>query len=217
MLERLGDRFSGRVSAKLQDRAARRLPDLTVMLMESALARWAANDWFAFDEREVNYTCQLYRWLLDAKRSDCLYALVDVHPEDVVITRLMLLGLDSATTARRADLRIGIGEVGIHLEAKRLAEKGPWCYDYVDKGMVRFVSSAYGSGESLGMMIGYVQQPKLDGLLESVNDVVCDHESMGETHQLAAAPGHSQGEWHESNHERAMDDAIKLLHVWVTV
>jgi hypothetical protein len=217
MLESAGDRFSGHVSARLQDRAVRRLPVLAVTLMEAALARWAANNWHAFDKREVNHTSQLYRWLVEAKRADSRYALLDVRTEDVVLTRLMLLGQESATTARRADVRIAVGEVGIHLEAKRLAAKGQWCHDYVHEGMARFVTSAYGSNETLGMMIGYVQQSKPDGLLQDVNSFVRDHVAMGDAHQLATAPDLNHGIWHASDHARVVDVAIRLVHVWVMV
>lgn len=217
MLERLGDRFSGHVSARLQERAARRLPDLAVALMEAALGRWAANNWHTFDRREANCTSQLYRWLTEAKRADSRFALLVVQPEDVVLTASMLLGQQSATTARRADIRISVGELGIHLEAKRLAARGRWCHDYVYEGMARFVTSAYGAGEGLGMMIGYVQQPTSNGLLGRVNGFICSHASMGNAHQLAAAPGHSTGLWHESTHERVAGIAIKLLHVWVAM
>ena len=123
----------------------------------------------------------------------------------------MLLGQESATSARRTDLRIAVGDVGIHLEAKRLASKGQWCHGYVHEGMARFVTCAYGSGEDLGMMIGYVQQPRPDGLLDCVNGFIYNHAYMGYTHQLAATTGHSQGLWHESNHDRVANGPINII------
>src|SRR5664279_692298 len=150
MLERALDRVSGRVSATLHERAARRLPDLTVDLIESALSRWAANNWHTFDALEENCTAQLYRWLQEAQRADLQFEMLRIQLEYVVLTADMLAGLASVRSARRPDLRISVRSGGIHVEAKRLATTGSRCRDYVHEGMARFVGSAYGSHEPLG-------------------------------------------------------------------
>lgn len=215
MLERALDRVSGRVSMRIHDRAVRRLPDLAVGLVEVGLARWASNNWHTFDQLEVNCTGQLYRWLKEAQRADEQFHVLDIQIEHVILTPAMMAGLASAASAQRPDLRISVRGAGIHVEAKRLRVGGSWCRNYVHRGMARFVTSSYGSGEPLGLMVGYVQQANANGLLQRVNGFVQGHPAMGSEHQLAATSGNRHGSWHRSTHVRTADVAIQLLHVWV--
>lgn len=217
MLDRALDRVSGHVSVALHRRAARKLPKLAESLMEAALKRWAANNWHTFDQLEVNCTAQFYRWLKDAQRADNQLSFLNVEVEHVHLTRSMIAGEQSVVGARRPDVRISIGQAGIHVECKRLRLRGAWCRDYVQRGIARFVSSSYGFGESSGMMVGYVQQDSADGLLAPVNGFVNTHSSMGSGHQLVAIRGERCVSRYLSSHVRPADDPIDLLHVWVVL
>ncbi|WP_156971381.1 hypothetical protein [Knoellia sinensis] len=190
---------------------------MAVGLIEAALARWEANDWHTYDELEVNCTGQLYRWLQEARRTEERFHVLGIQIEHVVLTPEMMEGLTSVVSAQRPDLYISVQGGGIHVEAKRLLSTGPWCRDYVKKGMSRFVSSSYGAGEALGLMIGYVQQPTGQDLLPRVNDFVKSHPAMGATHQLRGRAHAPRGAWHESTHVRDSDLPINLVHVWLTM
>ncbi|BBY32539.1 hypothetical protein MMIN_06000 [Mycolicibacter minnesotensis] len=216
MLERALSRVQGKVSKSLQQLAERRFPEMIEDLMLVALGSWADHDWHTFDRQEVNCTAQLYRWLRIAKRGSPQFVYLNVELEYLNLTPAMLAGEESVVNAQRPDLSISIGETGIHVECKRLLTSGPWCHHYVHKGIQRFVSSSYGANEQQGMMVGYIQQATLDGLLGSVNGFVEAHPMMGSGHQLATAqPPASYGSRHRSHHVRTSDVPIDLSHYWV--
>ncbi len=217
MLERALDRVSGRVSQALQQRAERRFPEMVETLMRLALEMWAGNNWHTFDQREVNCTAQLYRWLMEAKRGEVQFSHLNIELEYLNLTPAMFAGVESVVTALRPDLRLGIGQVGIQLECKRLLAGGTWCHDYVHKGMQRFVSSSYGANDPRGVMVGYVQQATSDGLLGSVNGFVLTHPLMGVSHQLRTTLTEPYGSSHLSSHVRPTDVTIDLRHVWVVL
>lgn len=217
MLERALDRVAGRVSQALQQRAERRFPELVESLMRLALEMWAGNSWHTFDQMEVNCTAQLYRWLQEAKRGDLQFSHLNIELEYLNLTPAMFAGNESVVTAVRQDLRVGIGQVGIQIEAKRLVASGNWCHDYVYNGIQRFVSSSYGANDPLGVMVGYVQQATCDGLLGSVNGFVVAHPLMGRNHQLGTTLTEPYGLSHSSSHLRPSDVTIDLRHVWVII
>lgn len=217
MLERAVDRVTGRVSITLHQRAARRLPQLVEHLMTAALERWAANDWHTFDHLEVNCTAQLYRWLSEAQRADAGLAFLSVQIEHLILTPAMWAGDASVTTAHRPDIRLSIGQAGVAVEAKRLVTGGSWSHKYVHNGMARFVSSSYGAGEPSGLMVGYVQGSPANGILPAVNAQIEKHPLMGKGHQLNEEENAEHGTWYQSNHVRAKDAPIRLLHLWVVL
>lgn len=215
MLEHAIDRVTGRINKSIQDRAAGRLPELAVGLLESALNHWNANNWHIYDTKEANCTAQLYRWLREAQRAHIEYAVLSVELEHFVLTPAMLDGTESMTAAKRPDICISVGTRDLHVEAKRLRSDGSWCHDYVHHGMARFVASGYAAGTAMGLMVGYVQQPAMDDILVKVNQHVTTHPVMGSAHQLQSTSASVNGAWHASTHPRPADVAIELSHVWV--
>lgn len=208
-------RVTGRVALALQQQAARKFPETVDVLIFDALERWRQNSWRTFDEAEVNCTAQLYRWMKEAKRADSQFFHVNIEFEYVHLTPEMLTGEESAMAARRPDLKLSIDPVDVHIECKRLRSHGKWCRDYVNKGMERFVSTAYGAGAPLGVMVGYVQQVTTDGLVDAVNGFVATHTLMGHEHRLGKTRTEYFGLTHESTHHRAADLTIDLKHVWI--
>lgn len=193
----------------------RRFPELVQLLMRAAFDKWSANGWHTFDQMEANCTVQLYRWLVEAKRADSRLAFLAIELEFLMLTPAMLAGEASGMSAKRPDVCLSVGRSAIHVECKRLRVDGSWCRDYVGQGMARFVGSSYGAGEALGLMVGYVQQEKSNGLLDAVNSVVLSTASMGSSHQLTASAAESFGTSHHSTHARASDVPIELRHLWV--
>lgn len=217
MLERAFDRVSGRINEHIHNRAVARLPDVVHDLVGEALARWAANGWHTFDKAEVNCSGQLFRWLIDARRSDSRFYTLEVNIENIVLTPGMLNGTESVTGAARPDLRISVRGGGVLLEAKRLTDTANLCRAYVYDGMARFVRSTYGANESWGMMVGYVQDQIAAGLHTRVNGYVSGHTLMGSGHELVPETTNANSEWLRSSHDRASDLTIRLDHVWVVL
>lgn len=217
VLERAFDRVSGRINGQIHNRAVRRLPELVRDLVDEALTRWAANDWHTFDKAEVNCSGQLFRWMLDARRSDSRFSILEVNIENILLTPEMFSGLESVIGAARPDFRISVRGGGVLLEAKRLTNTANLCRAYVNEGMARFVGSTYGANESLGIMVGYVQEQNTTGLQPRVNGYVNTHKLMGADHQLVPEVTNAYCEWLSSSHDRASDLTIRLDHVWVVL
>lgn len=143
-------RVLGQASEFIHNRAAQQLPELVRDLMDDALTLWAGNGWRTFNHLESNCSAQLYRWLRAAKRADKRFFPLGVNLENLEVTPGMLAGTESIVGASRADLRIHAGETTVLIEAKRLTDTAKHCRAYVDDGMARFVSSAYGAADGLG-------------------------------------------------------------------
>lgn len=217
VLERAIDRVSGRISEQIHSRAVRRLPEVVRDLVNEALARWAANGWHTFDKAEVNCSGQLFRWLIDARRSDRRFYVLDVNIENILLTPGMWNGTESVAGAARPDFRISVRGGGVLLEAKRLTDTPSHCRAYVHEGMARFVSSTYGANESWGIMVGYVQEQTTVGLHARVNGYVSKHNLMGAGHELVAETISANNEWLGSSHDRASGLTIRLDHVWAVL
>lgn len=217
VLERAFDRVSGRINEHIHNRAVRRLPELVGDLVDDALARWAANGWHTFDKAEVNCSGQLFRWLIDARRSESRFYPLEVNIENIVLTPGMLNGTESMTGAARPDLRISVRRGGVLLEAKRLTDTASLGRAYVYDGMARFVSSTYGADESWGMMVGYVQEPTTAGLRPRINGYVNTHKLMGAGHELVHEKTDANSEWLASSHDRLSGLNIRLDHVWIVL
>lgn len=217
MFDRLVDRVNGEVSEAVQRRAANRLPVLAIMLLEAGICRWSENGWRRFDDQEISCTVQLYRWMREARRANKSLSVIGVSIEHVVLTADMLEGSASPRNAKRPDLRLSAGPAGLSIECKRLQASASWYRDYVDKGMGRFVTSSYGAGEPLGVMVGYLQDVAPDVCLSPVNQFIVAHTAMGRSHQLDDDQTASYGTWYRSRHARSSDIPIRLSHVWVNL
>lgn len=215
VLERAFDRVSGRIHEQIHNRATRRLPELVRDLIDEALARWAANNWLTFDKAEVNCSSQLYRWMTEVCRSDSRFFMFQVSIEHVLLTPEMLNGLESVTGAARPDFRLSLRGGGVLLEAKRLTDTAKFSRPYVAEGMARFVSSSYGADDSLGIMVGYVQDRAGPSLHSRVNGYVKTHHLMGVGHELRLSVSDTDWEWFSSSHERKSGLPIHLNHVWI--
>lgn len=217
MLDRALDRMSGRINEHIHNRAVRRLPDLVRDLLERAFTAWSANGWHTFDRAEVNCSCQLFRWMIAARRSDRSFYPLEVNIENILITPAMLNGTETVTRAKRPDLRISVRGGGVLLEAKRLTNTANNCRAYVHDGMARFVSSTYGVDDDWGIMVGYVQENSTAGLQSHVNRYVNAHSMMGSGHRLMHETTNTNSEWLSSSHPRASNFTIRLEHVWVVL
>lgn len=217
MFEKIVDRVTGNMDAGIHALARRRLPELVHDILEDAVARWAQNNWDRFDQREVNCTVQLYRWLKEAQRADKRFHVLEIVIENLLPSPEMLDATASVTTAARSDLRIGVRQGELILEAKRLASSGPWCKEYVHNGIARFVNATYAATESLAMMIGYVQQPAAAGLRDRVNHYVLSHVSMGLGHELTDVKIDADRAWLASSHQRPSSGPIQLRHLWIVL
>ncbi|MGW9111841.1 hypothetical protein [Microbacterium sp. NPDC055683] len=217
MLSKGLGRVLGHASEFIHSRAAQQLPELVRDLMDDALALWAGNSWHTFNHLESNCSAQLYRWLREAKRADKRFFPLGVNIENIEFTPGMLAGTESIVGASRPDLRIHVGDSGVLLEAKRLTDTAQHCRAYVDDGMARFVSSAYGAAEGWGVMVGYVQQPTTAGIEPRVNGFVKAHSLMGTGHELVPQSTNVHSEKLRSSHVRTSGKPINLDHVWVVL
>ncbi|GHF12885.1 hypothetical protein GCM10011600_12090 [Pseudolysinimonas yzui] len=193
------------------------IPEMVRSLVGDALERWAANSWHTFDKTEVNCSGQLFRRLIEARRSDSRFHPLEVKIENILLTPGMLNGTESVAGASRPDLRISVRSGAVLLEAKRLTDTASLSRAYVQDGMARFISSTYGANESWGMMVGYVQDPTTGGLQHRVNGYVNTHKLMGAGHELIQESTNANSEWLSSSHNRASGLTIRLDHMWVVL
>lgn len=212
-----GDRLRGTVALALQQRAAEDIDRLIVQLFDAALILWARNGWFTCDREEENYTVQLYRWCMEARHQDRRFASIIPHYEWANLTAAILAGTESVTSAKRPDLRIEIGEVGRAVECKRLSRTAPLPRLYVYKGLARFVVGTYGHAESVGYMVGYVQDGTFGEVLTKINHQVKHHPSMGVAQTLTVLRNDGTSSWSRSCHSRATGHSICIDHLLVDV
>ena len=215
MLDKAFGRILGHANGLILSRAANQLPILVEDLLQDALTLWSGNGWYTFDRLESNCSGQLYRWLKEAKRADARFSPLVVTIENVELTPAMLAGTQSVVGASRPDLRIHVGESGVLLEAKRLTNTARHCRAYVEEGMARFVSSAYGARSDWGLMLGYVQDATVAVIEPRVNGFVNTHAIMGEGHQLVPQRADAISARLRSSHARASGLPIVLDHVWI--
>ena len=97
----------------------------------------------------------------------------------------MLAGLSAPDSARRPDLVIAVGQIEIHVEAKRLSTAGPLPRLYVMEGMMRFVRGnyAWASGDR-GLMLSYNLSEAPAATAGAVNAVIHSSAELGPSHEL---------------------------------
>lgn len=210
-------RAYGSITPVLQQAIARDIDGLIDDLIGAALDRWHAVGWARFDDLEVNCTLQLFRWMQEVGRLVPELRILTVQLEWSQPTPSMIAGTESAATMTRPDLRVQIARVaGRSIECKRLAITGGLPRRYVDEGMIRFVSGNYGTTESKGLMVGYVQAGDPAAVARSINSRVAAHPAMGAPHQLAAVPSvFGLLSRHRSSHIRSGISPIVLDHYHV--
>lgn len=179
-----GARLMGVAAKTLQDRLARNLDYHAEALLIAAVGMWQHHGWHRFDNDEVNCTVQMYRWSQECIRRDSRFTLISMHLEWIDVTREILLGEQSATTAKRPDLRIKVDDVGRTIECKRIAATGSWARKYVHEGLARFVTGSYGHAETTGFMIGYALSSHLPNLVNRINTCIQGHSNMGHGQQI---------------------------------
>ena len=177
-------RISGTVMPEFQNAVAQDLDSRAEELLIAAAYRWRRDRWYRFNDDEVNCTVQMYRHSRECIRDDRRFALITVHLEWIDVTPDILKGKQSATTAKRPDLRFEVGQAGRTIECKRIAATGPWARRYVDDGLARFVTGTYGHAEATGFMIGYVLGGQFPSLVNRINYYIQRHADMGQDQQV---------------------------------
>jgi hypothetical protein len=141
---------------------------------------------------------------------------ITIRPETGEYSKDVLEGRIDARTASRVDISIsgGLWPFDVHyiIECKRLG-RGATASQYVEEGMLRFVSGRYSSESAVGAMVGYV----LTGTVESwgvrVNAAVLASPKLTVADQLSALreePGDVL--LLDSSHLRPSMPAIDLRH-----
>lgn len=212
------NRVRGTVALALQEQVAADIDSLIWQILDAAIALWGENGWFTFNNDEVNCTVQLYRWCKAARRQDSRFTLLAIHFEWINVTPAILEGSEGVSSASRPDLRIEVGEIGRSIEAKRLGPTDGWPHAYVYEGLARFVVGDYGHAESVGYMVGYIQNGTVADVLEKTNQQIAGHPHMGQLHQLAVLTTGQIACWCRSSHVRAASTgAIRIDHLLVDI
>jgi hypothetical protein len=176
----------GHLDAQIQQYAARRCDELVESLLLAATLQWLAENYLRFNDHEISCTVRIYDW--------CRRLLRDT-PESWPATRVqydgprpnaeMLAGTADPTSARRPDMILSVGQVEVHVEAKRLSASNPLPRLYVTEGMMRFIHGEYAwSPRDRGVMLSYnlTDDPAIGAA--AVNNVVHGLPSLGPTHEL---------------------------------
>src|SRR5487761_1682185 len=208
MLDGFVGRFVGTVAFALQEKVAEGIDHLVHQLLETSVVMWKRDNWLTYNAEEGNCTVQLYKWCRHTCRNDRRFALLTLHLEWVNVTPAMLAGSESVKSAGRPDLRIDVGKVGRAIECKRLAPTGGWPRAYVYDGLARFVVGDYGSNETIGYMVGYVQAGTFAELLASINHHISVHPQMGPGQELKPLRGDETYWWSRSAHSRLIRPPI---------
>ncbi len=212
-------RRTGSLNAVIVSRFARRIDELVEMLIEAAVADWAAEDWRRFDDLEPNCVVRIYHYCLRRKRSDATFEWLGVTAEWHQFDPQMLQGEKSANTAKRPDLRFVMGESSRLFEAKRLACRSPFPGNYVDKGIIeRFICGRYiVEGDRAGML-GFLIEEPVAQVVPAVNKAIDGRPALSAADHLRHHRTVTVGyDLYHSNHREVDGQDIHLTHHMVQV
>lgn len=203
MLRALVRLAPGRIDAEIQRYAAARCSELCESLISAAITAWIAENFLRFNDQEVSCTVRIYDWcrrLLRARPQQ--WPSMRVQYDGPKPSADMLAGLADPVAAKRPDLVISVGQVEVHVEAKRLALAKQLPRLYVIEGMMRFVGHRYAwDPGDRGMMMSYNVMDAPSATVAAVNSVVSAELSLGPAHQLhPASKPHARIERFVSEH-----------------
>ncbi|SRR6266851_1403096 len=203
------------IGARIAPGLQRRFDDLLI----EAFRRWRNINFRRFASDEVNLTASLVGQMIGVVREWRMP--VTIRPETGEYSKDILEGRIDARTASRVDISIsgGLWPYDIHyiIECKRLG-RGATASQYVEEGMLRFVSGRYSSESAAGAMVGYVLTGTLDTWRVRVNAAVIASPKLTAADQLSALreePGEAL--LLDSRHVRPLMPAIDLRHYFFSM
>ena len=192
------------------------VPDIIELILEA----WSQVKLSKSDRLEVPLTRKLYCHLISLKRHALLPFSVWLESSEIDVVSMAEKG--------RIDIRFSHGyreDVYFAIECKRLnvcrGRRRVFLADeYVNEGMMRFVSGKYAAGLDKGGMLGYVMDGRLDDAISSVTMAIESRKQM-----LAMAANSTlkksltcpqNRRVHETNH-KSSSCQILLHHMFVAV
>jgi hypothetical protein len=176
----------GHLDAQIQQYAARRCDELVESLLLAAAIEWLAENYLRFNDHEISCSVRIYDWCRRLLRET---------PESWPATRVqydgprpnaeMLAGAAYPASAKRPDIILSVGQVEVHVEAKRLSASNPLPNLYVTEGMMRFIHREYAwATTDRGVMLSYNLADDPATAVAAVNNVVRGLPNLGPAHQL---------------------------------
>jgi hypothetical protein len=207
MLEDLGPQVSGEIAESIVAEASAQADKVVREWLVSAIAIWAAEGFERFSDGETSCTTRIFHWCEELKRElGGLYLLYHVSCDGLVLTPGMLLGKEPPKTAGKPDLTISVGNTKLHIEAKLLRPKPPrgLPLDYVDNGMMRFISGYYPSAPGFPCtMVSYVLEGAVIASYDVINRIIIDHDTLGAKDSVSYVERLGEKtQLYESTHER---------------
>lgn len=210
MLDGLRGRIEGRVALALQRSMASRFDGLIRELLVDAASLWESEGFFRKNDSEIACTVRMFDCASRLRDARAELALIHVQYDGPQPTPEMRRGLADPARARRPDLNFRVGEVVVHVEAKRLHLRDGLPRLYVDEGMRRFIDGHYpASPDGCGYMLAYVlNDPPPDAVAE-VNAIISGAPDLGPKHVLGAP---SERGPRLLLHVSLHNDGLRLLH-----
>lgn len=181
---------------------------------------WRANNFNRFADTEVAFTAVLIGRMREVQRVRNLPFMT--FPEQFEYSPEMYAGTAAPNRAPRIDISVWwdrLDEDAYYtIECKRLTP-GHLAKEYVNEGMIRFVSGKYAVATSAAAMIGYAIAHAPEDLLEPVNEHVRQHADLTDDDLLApAAPIRALTTVYKSRHLRGTSRVeIHITHLFLDV
>jgi hypothetical protein len=173
LLDDFGESTFGQVSTWLMAHAEERAQELAERILDSAIKRWADDNFSRGADDEVSCTVRLFACAREVKDGEPEFTVVSLTFEATSPTLAMLQGRAHPRFAPRPDLEIRIGRLSFLIEAKRLSATARLSRKYVTEGMSRFTSGRYVPPVgSPGLMVGYVFRNSIEDTVERINSHV---------------------------------------------
>lgn len=188
-----------------------------LQLIADAMGEWRSEGFRRYSNLENSCTVRLYDWMLTLLEARLNANPVQIIPtiEGVTPNADERAGRANFAHAKRPDLVLFLGGnhvIRMCVECKRFLGNAN-AKEYIDNGILRFLSGRYVTDAGRGVMIGYVMTGTVERRLVEVNMRVRVHQSMGAGHQLAARqPIAPIDDVHVSNHSNC---AITLTHLLI--
>jgi len=187
-------------------------------LLVEGFERWKAGGFQRAGDHENDFTAVLIGHMLQVRRERDLPFLP--QPEQVEFSADVLAGRARPNRAPRIDIAVWWDRLAegayFTIECKRLAP-GDLIAEYVEEGMIRFVSQRYASAVRAAAMAGYVIHGDPEQLWQQVNLRVTRTVSLGSAHLLGPrSPIANLATVYESRHPRSgSTPVIVLTHLFL--
>ncbi len=206
--------------APLSQKLRPALEQAILQLVVAGFERWRDRQFNRYGDTEVEFTAVLVGCMRDIRRERNLPFVP--HAEYVHYSSEVLAGRATPSRAPRIDISVWwdilADDAFFTIECKRLAP-GHLAREYIDEGLLRFVSGKYATTFDAAGMIGFAIADAPETLLAHVNKRVRQRPELSDADLLVTSPPiASLATVYGSRHQRPSTyKAIRITHLFLDV